>query len=631
MSKKIKQKRKKYFPIFRIKNKEKGAVVIIPIVIGAIKIGIGLAALVGAAWLWWKAGSFSAALGQAIFGAGMFLLGLASNFFTYVLGPTFQNKDIVADPIFTSAWRSVRDMANMLIVLGFVAVGIATTLRIAEYSAKKILPYLILVALLINFSGVFCGVIIKTADVATNALLSAGGAAGNITSLTDVLQNSLQWNLNNVGVGGAGASWQSTLTTSIGLGVIALYAAWVFFIFAVLLASRYVFLAVLYILSPLAFFAFVFPITKQYWSKWWNNFIMWSFLGVVTAFFIYLAMSVLVGAGASLSLQAIFVSFVFLYIGYKMAKSSAAMGASAVIGLAGAAGKLAMGGVGKVAGGLATMAGNTKSGQRTKEWLSNAKARTAEALLLAPAGSAMGQKQKRAAEAEKLVDAMASAPAGTRDRNRYEQLVKSGTGSMGAAAVSKANDRGELGTLLGNSINDIDQRSKYAGAFGYARKGFEDKNHLLAGLDPAKVTKELGVLGLADNPANRARAQSSVNVKQLEKNWGNMNTAERSSVDLSAFHTDDARSFVMGKHGAELLEATRSLPATHATRIHNRTVVGDMIGANTGSNQADLDTAANGYTGATRHIDEELDRAIDSGDVNAERKWRELRNRARTV
>jgi hypothetical protein len=49
-------------------------------------------------------------------------------------------------------WPSIRDLANMLIVLGFVVIGIAFTLRLEGYGSKKALINLIIVALLVNFS-----------------------------------------------------------------------------------------------------------------------------------------------------------------------------------------------------------------------------------------------------------------------------------------------------------------------------------------------------------------------------------------------------------------------------------------------------------------------------------------------
>src|SRR3989344_2509560 len=37
------------------------------------------------------------------------------------------------NPVISAGWPVMRDLANMLIVLGFVVIGIATTLRIGEY------------------------------------------------------------------------------------------------------------------------------------------------------------------------------------------------------------------------------------------------------------------------------------------------------------------------------------------------------------------------------------------------------------------------------------------------------------------------------------------------------------------
>jgi hypothetical protein len=65
------------------------------------------------------------------------VFGYASKFLAYVVNPEFTGRTITGDPVFIRVWASSRDIANMLIVLAFVAVGIAFTLRIEGYGTKK--------------------------------------------------------------------------------------------------------------------------------------------------------------------------------------------------------------------------------------------------------------------------------------------------------------------------------------------------------------------------------------------------------------------------------------------------------------------------------------------------------------
>jgi len=52
---------------------------------------------------------------------------------------------------------------------------------------------------------------------------------------------------------------------------------------------RYIAIWVLVILSPIAFVCYILPNTRSVWSQWWQQFFQWSFIGVIAAFFLYLA------------------------------------------------------------------------------------------------------------------------------------------------------------------------------------------------------------------------------------------------------------------------------------------------------------------------------------------------------
>src|SRR5581483_9356548 len=65
---------------------------------------------------------------------------------------------ITRTPIFLSGWVTTRNFANMLIVLAIIGIAVATILRFKEYEAKKLLLPIVVMALLINFSNVFCGI-----------------------------------------------------------------------------------------------------------------------------------------------------------------------------------------------------------------------------------------------------------------------------------------------------------------------------------------------------------------------------------------------------------------------------------------------------------------------------------------
>jgi len=192
-------------PVFDSTKKERG------IVISGTTLLIGAAiALGGAIWGYTKVKGDIGEAGQGFFaslvmGLGMFLVSianalfnLAADFLKYVLRPSFINQTITGNTTFVTIWASVRDIANMFIVLGFVVVGIATSLRFGEYGAKKLLPFLIIIAILINFSGLFCGLIIDASNITMNTLLQDGKTNESFTALSTAINNYVENQLSDI-------------------------------------------------------------------------------------------------------------------------------------------------------------------------------------------------------------------------------------------------------------------------------------------------------------------------------------------------------------------------------------------------------------------------------------------------
>ncbi len=63
------------------------------------------------------------------------------------------------------AWGMFRDLGNIFLVFGFIAIGIATILDNASYGAKKALPKLLIVALTLNFSLFVAEFIVDTGNM----------------------------------------------------------------------------------------------------------------------------------------------------------------------------------------------------------------------------------------------------------------------------------------------------------------------------------------------------------------------------------------------------------------------------------------------------------------------------------
>lgn len=288
------------------------------------------------------------------------LLQLASWLLGWITSPSFIGLKFTDNPFVTPAWTLVRDLANMGFVIALVAIGLGTALRIGEYQAQKTLPWLIVMALLINFTPVICGVIIDASNIAMNFFL-AGGIDFNF--LKDALgtQTTILW------TGISTTNFFEKLGMAIVMIAYNLFAALILFLFAFLFAVRYVLLWILVILSPLAFFAYVLPATRKYWSMWWNQFIQWCFIGVVAAFWLYLSEQIMMVTNLTSpappsqqfgGLSAIFsytIPIIFLFMGLGAALSSAAPVAGAITGaVSQATGQVK--GLGKVVGGAGKFA-----------------------------------------------------------------------------------------------------------------------------------------------------------------------------------------------------------------------------------------------------------------------------------
>lgn len=293
------------------------------------------------------------------------------------------------NPVIYVGWPIVRDIANIGIVLGLIIIGLATALRIKDYEAQKILPKLIIVAILINFSLVFCGIIIDASNIIMNHFL--GGildSESGIVVLASAISSygDTNYNLdamvkeNNLKITG----WISMYfiyffyTILTGMAILA---------FAVVLLMRYFVLWLLVILSPIAFICWIFPGSRKIWEQWLNQFAAWAFIGVTFSFFLYLANHIasffLLYLGNTYptyipnepqeALEIVLIYFVtitiFIWVGFYIGLKTNAMGVGAVTGWfhknfnpAAVVGWAQKGGqaAGKVVGGIAGKAVGTK-------------------------------------------------------------------------------------------------------------------------------------------------------------------------------------------------------------------------------------------------------------------------------
>ncbi len=368
----IRKKIKNYFSSYKI-NPEEG----IALTTGIIMVVILATTILGGILFWEKilTETVKAFLTIIIAISGP-TAALSAKIFELTGGSTLLNSSITNDPIVMHGWGIVRDLTNMLIVLGFVVVGIATALRIRNYQAKKTLLPLIIVALLVNFSLLMSGLVIDATNLTMAYFLEKSGPAGVTEPFLSALSNpAIEQELKDL----EEKDEMQYIAARFSQAAFFIVVAIVFFIFAILFLFRYVALMALVTLAPLAFFSYVFYATKPIFKKWWNNFFQWSIIGIPAVFFVYLAGHLIDRAitNATEPEQVFTLGFLvpiaFLLFAYTLCFQSSAIGASAAVGLAGATAGLAWGATkfagGKVLKKTGREVKESKWGKETRKWI----------------------------------------------------------------------------------------------------------------------------------------------------------------------------------------------------------------------------------------------------------------------
>jgi len=194
--------------------------------------------------------------------------------------------DFIVSPAVTNGWIIVRDLCNMFFILILLVVAFATILRIESYQWKKILPKLLIMAVLINFSKTICGLIIDFAQVIMLTFVNGfrEAAAGNLTTMLGI-DKIMQIDATNArdvdGFSIFGSYMLALIYVLISLVVVTVIIA--------VLVMRMVMLWVYIVLSPLAYLLAAFPAGQKYSQQWWGEFSKNVIVGPVLAFFIWLS------------------------------------------------------------------------------------------------------------------------------------------------------------------------------------------------------------------------------------------------------------------------------------------------------------------------------------------------------
>jgi len=175
---------------------------------------------------------------------------------------------LTTDANLAKAWEQFRNIANILFVIAFLIIIYSqlTGAGITNYGIKRLLPKLIIAAILVNVSLILCQIAVDISNIVGSSLYdilegftsgdsSAGASGGQWSSLTSTIIGA-----STIGVG------LLLLVILAPTALVAIGAA------ALILIARQAIIILLIVVSPIAFVAYLLPNTENWFKKWWKMF-----------------------------------------------------------------------------------------------------------------------------------------------------------------------------------------------------------------------------------------------------------------------------------------------------------------------------------------------------------------------
>ncbi|MFH1170338.1 MAG: type IV secretion system protein [Candidatus Vogelbacteria bacterium] len=259
-------------------------------------------------------------------------------------------------------WSVIRDLVNMGFIFVLLYIAISTILGVGANDWKKLVPKLIIVALLVNFSMFFTRVIIDVSNVTANQFYTSAAQGTTPSKIVDgqtvagapdvttalmkgnsvfktVFEPAKEFsgpeNPDGQPVSAGSLSWTNIIGGTFGGVALILVASFVFLAGAVLFILRSLRLLFLIILSPFAFFFFILPKTEKYTTQWWEALVSDALFAPAFLIMIYIVTKISgeignLGSAADNSVISFMLLIGLLLGALIVAKKLGAMGASKV-------------------------------------------------------------------------------------------------------------------------------------------------------------------------------------------------------------------------------------------------------------------------------------------------------------
>jgi len=185
-----------------------------------------------------------------------------------------------AVPVVVRNWEIARGISDALLVLGFLGAGVLVIVSSgaeARYSAKILIPRIVLAGVLANASLAICGALITLSNALVSGLLGPSPAASVAARFSSIVLS---------------ASGPNQIIAI----VVGLASAALAILLVALFLGRDLLLMLAMILAPLALLMYALPQTEELARLWWRVFCALLFVQVVQAALVNVGMDVLANA-----------------------------------------------------------------------------------------------------------------------------------------------------------------------------------------------------------------------------------------------------------------------------------------------------------------------------------------------
>ena len=170
------------------------------------------------------------------------------------------------------AWVIMRNISNVAFIYSQL-----TSVGISNYGVKKMIPRLVIAAVLVNLSFTICAILLDLSNIAGYAFQDAFMGIKN--TISTVGENTSTW------------TWSEVISTALSNGALAIgaiafttellpmlvpaatLAGLTLLLILLIMAARQALIIILIIISPLAFVCYLLPGTEKWFKKWRDSFL----------------------------------------------------------------------------------------------------------------------------------------------------------------------------------------------------------------------------------------------------------------------------------------------------------------------------------------------------------------------